>query len=257
MVVPKKKRMTLAERLQQYKDQAWERQQSPKSKSRKTGRQKPVHHEPCRIYFWQQVAGGPIRIGRTPLWSNQTLLNMRGRHEVRAHLLAVISATTEREKAIHQQFAASKLDTGVRFYRPTPELLQLIASEATPWEPPVREMPAKTEKPKPPSKFVERLCECGATYRTSVGNRHCKECTKAKRLVERTCECGATYRTSVGNRYCPECEKAKRAELWNAGYLQRVSGPRPCKPENAGAAQEMHGESSPWLENAVRHLEDN
>lgn len=185
---------------------------------------------PCRVYFWQQVEGEPIRIGHAVEGNDQGLKVMRGTGAGRAHRLAVVpDANTEREAVIRQRFAHLKVEAGTSFYRPESELLQFIAAHAIEWEPPVKVPPPPRRGPEPGP-----------------------EPKRPKAVVQgRTCErCGVEFGSKEKDRYCNECRKELRKRWQEEGYLEKV----PWRNPYASRSDYGRGDD-PDFENAARSME--
>lgn len=229
----RKKPKTHAERQAFYAEQARAnraaRDAAKGNRARSPHRPAGTRAYPCRVYFWQQAEGGPIRIGRAVEGNNQGLKAMRGTGDGRAHLLAVIAdANTEREAVIRQRFAHIKVEPGTTFFHPEPELLQFIAAHAIEWEPPVKAPPPRREpKPKPEHKRPKTV------------------------VLVRTCEqCGVEFGSKEKDRYCGECQKALKKQWQEEGYLEKV----PWRNPYASRPEYGRGDD-PDFENAVRSIE--
>jgi hypothetical protein len=78
--------------------------------------------------------------------------------------------------------------------------------------------------------------------------------TVAKHSVKPCEECGKDSVT--GERYCKGCRKAILSVLDASGYLTPRVWARAYRDPDKMAATNTGGDPSPWLENAIRAMED-
>jgi hypothetical protein len=181
---------------------------------------------PCTIYFCQQAEQRDIHIAAISPWDESPLERLRVRHPA---ILAVIgNANLERMLLIRQHFARLLVEGSNSLFRADPELLNFIATHASPWMPPTRTLARRSQfgagsAPKKPKAMLEK----------------------------RTCKgCKAPFETKDKDLYCKECRKAMMARMKEEGFLTEIPWRNPF------ASRPVWDEGNPSFDNAVRTIEE-
>jgi hypothetical protein len=82
------------------------------------------------IYFIQEGAAGPIKIGYTRDHPQTRLYHLQTGNYRLLRIVATMEGGLDLEKALHQTF--TRLECG-EWFKPTPALLGYIAERALPW----------------------------------------------------------------------------------------------------------------------------
>lgn len=197
-----------------------------KAKRRRKPAALPRVSYPCRIFFWQPIEGGPIRIGHVDEGDDRALKMMwaLGDGKGGAHRLGVLSRVdAESEATILGRFAhlmeEAEGQAGTPAYRPAPELLEFIGSEAVEWQPPVGKPRRRSE---PDSAVPVRTCA----------------------------RCAVPFETNDNDLMCKDCQKAELKKLEEEGFLTKVPWHNPF-----GSRPEYGRGDSPSFENVIRAIE--
>jgi hypothetical protein len=81
------------------------------------------------IYFIQGASGGPIKIGTT-IRLSQRIKQLEKKEGIALQILGVMDGSYADEAALHERF----IRMAGEWFHPTPELLDLITTEARAWD---------------------------------------------------------------------------------------------------------------------------